>query len=151
MSYNINLQHIIFRTLRSEKTIPQENKNKLLAYINSVSEEAGVKVIRINAHLDHVHILADIPVSILLSEYVRKIKQTSSATFKKHPEFPHFCGWAKGYGSFSVSHYERERIKNYINGQDGHHRIKTFSEELEDFFGKDYISQDPFWHKNWIE
>lgn len=151
MSYNINYQHIIFRTSRSEKTIPQENKTKLLAYIDSVSKELGVNVIRINAHLNHVHILADVPVSILLSEYVRKIKQTSSATFRHHPEFPLFCGWAKGYGSFSVSYYEREHIVNYIKAQDEHHRIKTFAEELESIFGKDFIKQDSFWHKNWME
>ena len=151
MSYNINYQHIIFRTSRSEKTIPQENKSKLLAYIDSVSKELGVKVIRINAYLNHVHILADVPVSMLLSEYVRKIKQTSSVTFRHHPEFPHFCGWAKGYGSFSVSYYERDRIINYIKGQDEHHRIKTFDEELEDIFGKDFIKQDKYWKVNWIE
>lgn len=151
MSYNINLQHIIFRTSHSKPTIPQETKVQLLAYMYSVSEEIGVKVLRINAYKNHIHILADVPVSILLSEYVRKIKQTSSVAFHHHADFPLFEGWAKGYGSFSVSHYEREHIKNYIKGQDEHHRVKTFAEELESLFGKEWTERDKYWRKNWEE
>ena len=151
MSYHINLQHIIFRTGSSKPTIPQKSKIKMLSYINSVSNDMGVKIIRINAYENHVHILADVPVGILLSEYVRKIKQTSSAKFRRHIDFPFFDGWGRGYGSFSVSHYERERIINYIKGQDEHHRVKSFSEELESLFGHEWIVNDRFWHKNWIE
>lgn len=151
MSYNINLQHIIFRTDHSLPTIPQNARTKLLAYINSVSNGMGIKILRINAHINHVHILADIPVTTLLTEYVRKIKQTSSIAFKGNPDFPDFIGWARGYGSFSVSYYEREHIINYIKGQDEHHRVKTFAEELEALFGNEFIRNDRYWKQNWLE
>lgn len=111
----------------------------------------GVKIIRLNAHLNHVHVLADVPVTMLLSEYVRKIKQTTSAVFQHHRDFPLFQGWATGYGSFSVSHYEREHIINYIKGQDEHHKVRTFEEEMVGMFGKAFVVEDSFWHKNWVE
>ena len=151
MSYNINYQHIIFRTDHSFPSIPQEHKVELLSYVNSVSIDMGVRVLRINAYQNHVHILIDLPASMSLSEYVRKIKQTSSAAFNGNPNYPFFKGWAKGYGSFSVSHYERERIINYIKVQDEHHRVKTFSEELAEFFGKEKIAADKYWKQNWEE
>lgn len=151
MSYNINLQHIVFRTGHSVNAIPQEHKRILLAYVNTVSINMGVKIIRINAYLNHIHILADLPATMSISEYVQKVKQTSSAAFKGHALFPAFRGWAKGYGSFSVSYYEKEHIANYIKGQDEHHRKKTFAEELEEIFGKDWIEGDKYWRANWEE
>jgi len=149
MSYNINLQHIIFRTKHSEQTIPQCSKTLLLAYINTVSQSLGVRIYRINAWRNHVHILADLPVNINLPDYVRKIKSTSSAKLKGDNEFPLFKGWATGYGSFSVSHYERDRIINYIKSQEEHHHHRTFAEELEELFGKDFIQRDTYWQRNW--
>jgi len=151
MSYNINLQHIIFRTAHSVPTIPEQSKRTMLAYINNVSKEMGVSIKRINAYRNHVHILAEVPVTILLAEYVRKIKVTSSAAFKGHEDFPSFQGWATGYGSFSVSYYEKEHIANYIRGQEEHHRYRTFAEELEELFGKETVGQDKYWKSNWID
>ena len=127
MSYNINLQHIIFRTAHSQPTIPEDTKRILLAYINSVSLGMGVTIKRINAWMNHVHILADVPVTVLLPDYVRKLKTTSSVAFRGYAGFPMFRGWARGYGSFSVSYYEKEHIANYIKGQEDHHRYKTFA------------------------
>lgn len=149
MSYNINLQHIVFRTGHSHPTIPEESKRLMLAYIHSLSNNLGVKIKRINAYLNHVHILAEIPVTMLLPDYVRKIKSTSSHAFRGHPKFPMFCGWAVGYGSFSVSHYEKDKIVNYIMNQEKHHKYKTFAEELKELFGDDFISCDPHWIHNW--
>ena len=151
MSYNINLQHIVFRTMHGANTIPNCSKHIMFQYIHSVSLRMGVKMLRINACLNHIHILVDLPVTQSLPEYVRKIKTTSSTTFQRHSEFPLFTGWASGYGSFSVSHYEKNHIINYIKGQEEHHRVKTFQEELESLFGKDFVESDPYWRKNWMD
>lgn len=151
MSYNINLQHIIFRTKQSEPSLPEESKKRLLSYINSVSRGMNVPLVRINAWRNHAHILVDFPVTISLPEYVRKIKTTSSAKFAGDIEFPQFRGWGTGYGSFSVSHYEKERIINYIRGQEEHHKIHTFAQELEALFGKEFIASDKYWRANWVD
>ena len=151
MSYNINLQHIVFRTAHSEYTIPEASKTLILSYIYNISVELNVSLIRINAWRNHVHILVDFPVGLSLPEYVRKIKSSSSMKFKRHPDLPLFAGWATGYGSFSVSHYEKDRIINYIKNQEEHHRYKTFAEEIESFFGAEFVSRQPYWAKDWLE
>lgn len=37
----------------------------------------------------------------------------------------------EGYGAFTCSYKDKDRICDYIRNQHGHHRVKTFEEELE--------------------
>ena len=41
--------------------------------------------------------------------------------------------WGRGYGAFSVSHSDVERVGNYIARQEEHHRKRTFADEYELF------------------
>jgi len=41
--------------------------------------------------------------------------------------------WGRGYGAFSVSHSDVERVANYISHQEEHHRKRTFADEYEQF------------------
>ena len=126
MSTIENFHHIIFRTKGSRKTIPEETKRTMLAYMCHVSEAMGVTVLRINAHLNHLHIFVNLPAEVSVSSYVQKIKSTSSKVFQTHPEFPHFEGWARKYASFSKSKDDKDMVVNYIRNQEEHHRHKTF-------------------------
>lgn len=54
--------------------------------------------------------------------------------------------WQEGYGAFSYSKWDVEKINNYVRNQKIHHKQKTFSEEyqtlLDDFdvpFDERYI------------
>ena len=133
MSHTCNYQHIIFRTYKSEKTIPEETKSVLFAYIKKICNNQGVQVLAINSHLDHIHILIELPATLCVAETVKYIKQSSSKAFHRHKYFPFFDGWGTGYAAFSVSMSKRATVINYINNQGEHHRIKTFREEYEAF------------------
>jgi hypothetical protein len=41
-----------------------------------------------------------------------------------------FAGWQDGYGGFTYSVKEKDRLIDYVKNQDEHHRIKSFKEEL---------------------
>jgi hypothetical protein len=41
--------------------------------------------------------------------------------------------WGRGYGAFSVSESNVGNVAAYISGQEQHHRLKTFGEELKEF------------------
>jgi len=45
--------------------------------------------------------------------------------------------WGGGYGAFSVSHSDVERVASYIANQEEHHRKRTYAEEVE-MFAKKY-------------
>jgi hypothetical protein len=41
--------------------------------------------------------------------------------------------WGRGYGAFSVSHSDLDRVCKYIANQDAHHRKRTFEDEYQLF------------------
>lgn len=59
--------------------------------------------------------------------FIRELKTGSSgwARREKNPQF----SWQKGYGGFTVSATNLEKVKNYIHNQEIHHKRMTFQEE----------------------
>jgi len=41
--------------------------------------------------------------------------------------------WGRGYGAFSVSESNVTQVAAYIAGQEEHHRVHTFTDELRKF------------------
>jgi len=39
----------------------------------------------------------------------------------------------RGYGAFSVSESNVAQVAAYISGQEEHHRVRTFADELREF------------------
>ena len=50
--------------------------------------------------------------------------------------------WQEGYGAFSVSQSDVERVERYILNQEAHHRRKTFKDEFREFLRKYKIDYD---------
>jgi len=60
---------------------------------------------------------------------MRELKVSTSLWMKNNGLFPKFHGWADGYGSFTCSYKDLDRLIEYIKTQQEHHRKKTFEEE----------------------
>ena len=75
---------------------------------------------------DHIHMLVDIPTSISVANFVKKIKQESSFLMAQNPNFPKWNGWEEGYGAFTYSVAEIPTVKAYIKNQKEHHRKTWF-------------------------
>lgn len=144
MSYIKNYQHIVFRTYRSELTIPEETKRVMLSFIHEICKNEKVFVKRINAYRNHVHLLVDVPYSISVPQLVRTIKSRTTTKLKHSEEFPDFVGWAKAYGAFSVSYYEVEHITNYIKSQEEHHHNVSFEDEFVELLLQNGIAPDKY-------
>ncbi len=50
--------------------------------------------------------------------------------------------WQAGYSSFTVSESMADAVKRYIDGQEGHHRRRTFAEELKALLDRHGIEYD---------
>jgi putative transposase len=48
---------------------------------------------------------------------------------KNNSLFPLFKGWSVGYGSFTCSYSDLDRLIEYINNQQIHHKKVSFEEE----------------------
>jgi len=54
----------------------------------------------------------------------------------------HNFAWQNGYGIFSVGFSQIEDVKNYITGQEQHHRKISFQDELREFLRRYEIQFD---------
>ena len=144
MSYTKNYQHIVFATKYRHPTIPEESKRIMLKFIHELCKRQNWHLVRINAYLNHMHILMDVPPRVLIPDVVKLIKVRTTQTFKKHHNFPEFEGWGKSYGAFSVSHFNRQPIIDYISNQENHHSTETFDSELETLLLTNGITPDEY-------
>lgn len=44
--------------------------------------------------------------------------------------------WQEGYGAFSVSQSDIDRVHRYILNQESHHKKRTFQDEFREFLRK---------------
>lgn len=128
-SYRQLIYHIVFRTHGSQPVIKREHADQLYAYISGIIKNKNSHLYRINGVENHLHILTDLHPLIALADFVREIKVSSSIWMKDCGLFPSFIGWAEGYGSFTCSYMDIEKLIDYVKGQQEHHIKKTFEVE----------------------
>jgi len=78
---------------------------------------------------DHLHIVTHLHPTVALSSIVKDIKVASSQYIKEIKLFKNFNGWQDGYGAFTYSIKEKDRLIEYVKNQEGHHKLKSFKEE----------------------
>ena len=133
MSYTTSYYHIVFRTYRSEPTIPFEHERELYAYIYGIAKNLRCQTYRIGGMPDHIHIFVSLPSDLSLAAFVQRLKSSSSKWLKDNPNFPDFCGWGREYAGFSYSYRDKDKIVGYIMRQREHHGATTFTDEYRDF------------------
>ena len=88
-------------------------------------------VIRIGGISDHIHLLATLNPTISLSDFVKQVKGSSSH-FINHEIQPDFLfKWQGSYGAVTVSERDIERLCEYIDRQEEHHRQKSLIPDWE--------------------
>jgi hypothetical protein len=56
--------------------------------------------------------------------------------------FDNFIGWQEGYGAFTYSIKDKDRLIEYIKNQEQHHHTKTFREEYIELLMENGIEFD---------
>jgi putative transposase len=141
-SYRQIYYHIVFGTDNGGKVLLQENRRDLFAYMMGIMKSRNCHLYRINGMEDHIHILCDLHPSVALANLVRDIKASSSLWIKAQPFFSEFVGWADGYGAFTCSNSDKDRVIAYIKNQQEHHKTKSFLDEYRELLNEHGISID---------
>jgi REP element-mobilizing transposase RayT len=111
-------------------------------YLAGISANLECPAIIVGGAIDHVHLLANQSRTIALAEWVKELKRASSLWAKtKSPQWDLFQ-WQAGYGAFSVSQSQKDRVKEYIRSQVEHHRLLSFQEEFRQILKKHGIAFD---------
>jgi putative transposase len=91
---------------------------------------------------DHVHILCNLSRSLSIASLVSQLKSSSSERIKSESKDVAAFYWQAGYGVFSVSQSNIERVVEYIANQEEHHRKVSFQDELRLLLNRHQIPFD---------
>ncbi len=136
------LVHVVFSTKDRNPCLDEKIRPGLYQYIAGCVREMGCEALRVGGFNDHVHVAARISRTVTVAKLVEIMKTASSKWIKtKHIDLKHF-EWQRGYGAFTVSHYNLDALLRYIDTQEEHHRTRSFQEEYRAFLKKHCIKYD---------
>ncbi len=125
--------HLVWETLRREPVLDQHAATKASVNLLDYARQKGIYM-RINYfNADHTHALIDLPTNLTIEQAIQLLKGSSSHWINQNRLVSGRFAWGRGYGAFSVSHSDIERVSNYIAQQADHHRKRTFEEEYQLF------------------
>ena len=135
--------HLVFSTkdrrpfLRDKPT-----RDALHSYLGGVSKQLDCPPILVGGVEDHVHLLARFGRTVTQAEWVKELKRVSNLWLKERGRDYADFEWQGGYSDFSVSQSNLEQVKQYIAGQEEHHRKIGFQDELRALLKRHEIEWD---------
>ncbi|MBI2268906.1 MAG: transposase [Bacteroidetes bacterium] len=130
-SYRQILYQIVFRTKSNKNTLADEYCNELYKYIGGIIRNNKCVVYQINGVQDHIHIVCDLHPTVALADLIKDIKVAGNLWMKQSGKFPDFDGWSEGYGAFTYSIKEKDRLITYVKNQKEHHAKFNFIDEYK--------------------
>ncbi len=122
---------IVFAVQGRQCLIPEVHREELYKYTTGIVRNREQKLIAINGMADHVHVFVGMTPTIAVSDLVRDVKAGSSGFVNEKRWMRGKFSWQEGFGAFSYSHADIDRVAKYINNQAEHHKKQTFREEYE--------------------
>ena len=132
----------VFAVKYRKAVIEKAWKEKLFAVIGNLINETDCKTIIVNGVEDHVHCFIGLEPVVSVSELMKTVKAKSSKYINDQSLTPDRFEWQKGYGVFSYSQSQVDRVYKYIQNQEVHHKKQTFRDGYLDFLKKFKVAYD---------
>ena len=142
-TYSNLLFHIVFSTKERRKLLFKELQNRLFPYLSGIANKNNFKILISGGTNDHIHILLSLKPDTPVSKAVQLAKGGSSKWIHDNFSDLNIFSWQEGYGAFTVSVSQIEKIKNYIANQEEHHKKMGFEEEYLELLKRNNIEFDP--------
>lgn len=122
--------HFMFGTKNGRRLIKPNIEKRLWRYIGAIGKKMGITPVAIGGDEDHLHLLLIVPPDLSVSFIMQKLKGASSKWMNDtfFPQDRKFR-WQPGYAAFTVGHYQKQRMADYINDQKNRHKTMTYQEE----------------------
>ena len=136
--------HLIFAVKNRDYLLQSDFRDEIFMYISGIFKNLNQKLICINGIPNHIHILFGLNPDSSISNVVRDVKRFSTKFINEKRYLKGKFAWQEGYAPFSYSRSQRDKVINYINNQEKHHKVKTFKEEyieLSEKFEIEYKSE----------
>jgi REP element-mobilizing transposase RayT len=122
--------HFVWTTKCRLPLITPEAEEVLLGYLIGKADDMKVIVHAVGGVQDHVHLAASVPPSVALSDFVARLKGSSSHRLNETLEDA--FAWQKGYGVVSFGEKQLPWVVEYVKTQKEHHAERTAVGKLEE-------------------
>jgi putative transposase len=133
--------HLVFSTKNREAWFAPSIRPRLHEYLGGVIRAEGGVPHAIGGVGDHVHVLAGLKATHCLADVMQRLKSVSSRWVHEELRLAGFA-WQEGYGGFTVSAADLEKVRAYVLNQEEHHRTKTFQEEYVAMLKRGLVEYD---------
>ena len=134
--------HLVFSPKNREALIQKSWSNELEKYISGIIQNNKHKLLAIKSMHDHIHIFIGYYLNQTIPDLVEEIKTSSNAWIKYNKLSKHKFEWQKGYGAFTHSRSQIDKVVKYINNQEKHHKKKSFKNEYLNILKQNDIKYD---------
>ena len=134
--------HVVFHVKSTGVCIKNEDLPKVFAYIGGIVRNVDGYPLTVGGIENHIHILATIPKTMSVSEFVQKVKANSSRWIKTLDKYYESFAWQEGYGAFCVSPSLLKKTIHYIETQEEHHHKESVRAEFIRFLQENGIEFD---------
>ena len=142
---------IVFAVQGRERMISEKIRDSLEKYMCGIVTNNESKPLAIYCNPDHVHLLIGLHPSRSVSEMARDVKASSSKWINEKGLFAKKFRWQEGFGAFSYSRSQIDRVIKYILNHPEHHKRKSFKEEYLEMLKKADIEYDARFLFEWHE
>jgi len=124
---------IVFAVKGRQNFIKESFREEVQKYMSGIINNKKQKLYAIYCMPDHTHLFVSIKPDIAISDLVRDVKANTTSFIKEKRFSNEAFNWQEGFGAFSYSKSQSERVVNYILNQPIHHKKKSFREEYHEF------------------
>jgi putative transposase len=123
------LLHVVFSTKDRAPVLDSSVRPALNGFLAGVARKSGCECFRVGGVADHVHLAIRVSRTLTTAQLVEALKTSSSIWLKLQSSTLKSFAWQSGYGAFSIGPAALERLTQYIDNQEEHHRKSTFQDE----------------------
>jgi putative transposase len=141
MSYTSLTYHVVFSTKYRKPTLTPAIRHETCRYITGIIAHKQGQLLEIGGVDDHLHILTVCSPRVAVADFIRDIKSNSSKWLREDKLQREF-EWQTGYAAFTVSCSQIDTVRQYIRGQEEHHCVQSFDDELRALLKRHGITFD---------
>ena len=130
-TYTQLLTHLVFAVSGRENVIPEFFRPDLQRYITGFAKNKGVRLLSVYCNPDHTHLLIGYKPDLVLSDFVKNLKVATNKFVNENLVLSGKFSWQSGYGAFSCSPGNTDKVIHYILNQAEHHRNVPFRTEYK--------------------
>lgn len=128
--------HVVWGTKNHERVLSKDFRQQLFQHIRENANEKQIYIDFINGDMDHIHCLLALNADMTIAKVMQLLKGEAAYWANKNSLIKSKLEWADEYFAASVSESKLNQVRDYIKGQEEHHRKTTFKSEYEEFITK---------------